>query len=391
LLQPTFRFGADADIALASVMRFAPRWRVRLNELFAGATWRMVAFAAVICLIDAVQDRIEVFTEDPLLVWLPKVVRWFFPSGTLALLLMLSVMAALNLYRKPDVRQSIAVTLAVIAACALGTALKLHRFGRLDREPLLMGGYYYSAISDFVRFYVRYLVIGGLFAASYTMHRRETQRMEALQQTESDRAVLAMQMDEAQLQTLLAQIEPHFLFNTLATVRSLYQSEPAAAASMLDNLSRYLTIALPRMRESESTVGREASMAESYLSIQQIRMGARLTYSIDVSSDLQGAPLPPMMLLTLVENALKHGVGPQPEGGSISITAARKDGQLLLQVADTGRGFAKQLGTGAGLANIRARLAALHGASARLRLGVNSPRGVIATIVLPLADAGAPG
>ncbi len=374
-------------------MRFASKWRVRLNELFAGVTWRMVAVAAVICLIDAVQDRIEVFTRDPLLVWLPKVARFFFTSGTLALLLMLSVMAALNLYRKPGVRQSIAVTVAVIAACALGTALKLHRFGVLYQAPTFSpgGDYYYSGITYFIRFFLRYVVIGGLFAASYTMYRREMQRMEALQQTESDRAVLAQQMDEARLQTLLAQIEPHFLFNTLATVRSLYQSEPAAAASMLDNLSRYLTIALPRMRESESTVGREAAMAESYLSIQQIRMGARLRYSIDVSADLQGAPLPPMMLLTLVENALKHGVGPQPEGGAISITAARKDGQLLLQVADTGRGFAKQLGNGAGLANIRARLAALHGASARLRLGVNSPRGVIATIILPLADAEALG
>jgi hypothetical protein len=82
-------------------MRFAPKWRVRLNELFFFFTWRMVSVAAVICLIDAVQDRIEVFTRDPLLVWLPKVARWFFTSGTLALLLMLSVMAALNLYRKP--------------------------------------------------------------------------------------------------------------------------------------------------------------------------------------------------------------------------------------------------------------------------------------------------
>ena len=372
-------------------MRPAPQWRVRLNELFAGVTWRMVAVAAVICLIDGVQDRIEVFTRTPLLVWLHLVAKFFFTSGTLALLLMLSVMAALNLYQKPGMRQSIAVTLAVIAACALGTALKLHRFGVLYMEPRITGGYYYSGITYFARFFLRYVVIGGLFAASYTMYRREMQRMEALQQTELDRAVLAQQMDEARLQTLLAQIEPHFLFNTLATVRSLYRSEPAAAASMLDNLSRYLTIALPRMRESESTVGREAAMAESYLSIQQIRMGARLRYSIDVSADLQGAPLPPMMLLTLVENALKHGVGPQPEGGAIIITAARKDGQLLLQVADTGRGFAKQLGNGAGLANIRARLAALHGASARLRLGVNSPRGVIATIILPLADAEALG
>ena len=240
-----------------------------------------------------------------------------------------------------------------------------------------------TAHQHFARLFVRYVVMSGLFAASLRC-RREMQRWSS-SATELDRANLAQQMDEARLQALAPQIEPHFLFNTLATVRSLYGAT-RGRASMLDNLSPLPDDRIAAHARVESTVGREAVMAESYLSIQQIRMGARLTYSIDVSADLQGAPLPPMMLLTLVENAIKHGVGPQPEGGTISITAARKDGQLLLQVADTGRGFAKQLGNGAGLANVRARLAALYGASARLRLGVNRPHGVIMTIVLPLAN-----
>lgn len=370
-------------------MPFAPKWRVRLNELFAGITWRMVAVAAVVCLIDAVQDRLSVFVRAPsFLTWLIRSERSFSTSATLAVLLMLGLMAALNLYRKPDARQSIAVAFAVIAACALGTVLKLNRFNMLVNwvPPPMLPGDYASTASVFVWYFVRYATIGALFAASYTMHRREMQRMEELQRTELDRANLTQQMDEARLQALLAQIEPHFLFNTLATVRSLYQSEPAVAASMLDNLSRYLAVALPRMRESDSTFGREAALAEAYLSIQQIRMGTRLKFAIDVPDDLQRAHLPPMMLLTLVENAIKHGIGPLAGGGTIRISAARSDGQLTLQVADTGRGFAKQLGSGAGLANIRARLAALYGASARLRLGVNSPHGVIMTIVLPLAN-----
>jgi sensor histidine kinase YesM len=235
----------------------------------------------------------------------------------------------------------------------------------------------------FVKHFVRYLTIGALFAASVTMYRRERVRNATLLQTEIAQAQLEQQLDEARLQALLAQIEPHFLFNTLANVRSLYQSDPAAAKRMFENLRRYLTVALPRMRESDSTIGREAALAEAYLGIQQIRMGKRLAFSIHVPAHLQHAPLPPMMLLTLVENAIKHGLGQLPEGGTIVIMVSQDNGQLSVRVADSGRGFAKQLGNGAGLANIRARLTALHGEAGRLRLAHNTPRGVTATIIVP--------
>jgi LytS/YehU family sensor histidine kinase len=184
---------------------------------------------------------------------------------------------------------------------------------------------------------------------------------------------------------LQAQIEPHFLFNTLANVRRLYDTDPAAGEAMLDNLMRYLKVALPQMRASESTLGREADLCESYLAIQRIRMGSRLAVAIDVPTALRDASVPPMLVLTLVENAIKHGVGPQREGGSVHLTARRDGARLVLAVADSGQGFVRSSGAGTGLANTRARLAALHGDAAALALGFNEPHGVVATIVLPYA------
>jgi LytS/YehU family sensor histidine kinase len=156
---------------------------------------------------------------------------------------------------------------------------------------------------------------------------------------------------------------------------------------MLDNLMRYLTVALPQMRANDSTLGRETALAEAYLGIQQIRMGSRLSCAVDVPDALRDARLPPMMLLTLAENAIKHGLNPLPEGGSLRICARVEGGELRLEVADSGQGFVKTSGGGTGLSNIRARLSGMYGPGAQLRLGLNEPRGVTATIALPYAIA----
>ncbi len=377
-------------VARGTLPPSAAKWRVALNELFAGITVTIVATAALVCLVDAVQDVLHTVLRSSPGHSVTRILNGFYTTALIALLFMFGVVAALNRHPVPGARQTAAVAMAVIVATAVGTLLKLHWLGLLAVQPQLDGGYYYSdALSHFVQLFVRYLTIGVLFAASFTMYRRERRRTASLHQAEVEQATLGQQLDEARLQTLLAQIEPHFLFNTLANVRGLYQSDPAAAERMLDNLTRYLTVALPRMREPVSTIGREAALAGAYLGIQQIRMGARLTYAIDIPERLYHAALPPMMLLTLVENAIKHGLGQVREGGTITITARESDGQLSLRVSDTGRGFAKYLGNGAGLANIRARLGALHGATASLRLAVNTPRGVTATIMVPMSRVGA--
>jgi hypothetical protein len=139
------------------------------------------------------------------------------------------------------------------------------------------------------------------------------------------------------------------------------------------------------MRESVSTVGQEVELARAYLNILQMRMGKRLAFEIDVPPELMEMPFPPLMLPSLVENAVKHGLEPQREGGMVRIGASAAGGKLRLVVTDTGRGFADAPGAGVGLANIRERLAALYGDAARLTMEANEPHGVVATIEVPAA------
>src|SRR6266850_1088346 len=139
----------------------------------------------------------------------------------------------------------------------------------------------------------------------------------------------------------------------------------------------------PRMRDHDVSLADEIELVSAFLGVQKIRMGARLASSIDVPAPLLEARAPSMMLATLVENAIKHGIGPLAEGGAIRLAAVREGETLVLSVADTGQGFAAASGSGVGLANIRARLGALYGERATLRLEANSPRGVVATVTLP--------
>jgi sensor histidine kinase YesM len=207
---------------------------------------------------------------------------------------------------------------------------------------------------------------------------------------------LKRQLAEAQLKMMQAQVEPHFLFNTLASVDYLIETDPARASRMQKNLIQYLRAALPQMREGTSNLGREILQARSYLEILKVRMDERLQFSIHVPQGLLSATFPPMMLLTLVENAIKHGLEPKPEGGSLSVSAVIADGQLRVAVADSGMGFgvAQRGGTGVGLANVRERLQALYGSAASLIIDANSDGGTIATIAVPYridAFAGAAG
>jgi hypothetical protein len=159
--------------------------------------------------------------------------------------------------------------------------------------------------------------------------------------------------------------------------------DPQRANTLTGHLIMYLRNALPKMRESISTVEQEVELVRSYLNILQMRMGDRLSIEIDVPQNLMSAPFPPLMLPTLVENAIKHGLEPLREGGKVTIRAEERDGVLRMSVADTGRGFAESLGAGVGLENIRERLAGLYGDKAKLTLEANEPKGVVAAIEVP--------
>jgi hypothetical protein len=196
---------------------------------------------------------------------------------------------------------------------------------------------------------------------------------------------LKRQLAEAQLKMMQAQVEPHFLFNTLASVDYLIETDPARASRMQKNLIQYLRAAVPQMRQGTSTLGREIQQCRSYLEILKVRMDERLQFSINVPQGLLSAAFPPMMLLTLVENAIKHGLEPKADGGSLSVSAVVADGKLRVAVADSGMGFgnAQGGGTGVGLANVRERLLALYGPAASLAIDANSDGGTIATILVP--------
>jgi hypothetical protein len=196
---------------------------------------------------------------------------------------------------------------------------------------------------------------------------------------------LKRQLAEAQLKMMQAQVEPHFLFNTLASVDYLIETDPSRASTMQKNLIQYLRAALPQMREGSTTLGKEVSLCRAYLEILKVRMEDRLQFAITVPQGLSSAQFPPMMLQSLVENAIKHGLEPKPEGGSLTLSASVSHGQLCVTVADTGLGFGVGTtgGTGVGLANVRERLRALYGGQARLNVEANTPSGTIATIIVP--------
>lgn len=196
------------------------------------------------------------------------------------------------------------------------------------------------------------------------------------------------QLMQAQMRMLQAQIEPHFLFNTLANVRRLYEVAPAQGRLMLGALIDYLRHVLPGIRRPHSSLGEELELVRSYLQIQQLRMGERLAYRISADPSLLELMLPPLMLATLVENAIKHGLAPLPRGGCVEISATRRNAALEIEVRDDGRGFGgDSAGTGTGLANCHARLQALYGDRAWLRLEAIAPQGVRACLHLPAEAA----
>jgi hypothetical protein len=219
---------------------------------------------------------------------------------------------------------------------------------------------------------------------------RRAQAFAEVKKQEAESANVNRQIVEARLQALQAQVEPHFLYNTLANVQALTEVDPPLANKMVGHLIQYLRAALPKMRETTSTVGQEVDLVRAYLNILKIRMGARLDFEINVPIELNTLPFPPLMLPSLVENAIKHGLEPQREGGRIDVTAVRVGDQIRMVVSDTGRGIGEsptQAGGGVGLSNIRERLQALFGDDGKLILESNSPKGAKATIEVPVSHA----
>lgn len=192
--------------------------------------------------------------------------------------------------------------------------------------------------------------------------------------------------DEARLKLLETQLEPHMLFNTLANLRVLIGVDPVRAQQMLDHMIAYLRATLDASRATTHPLQAEFERLRDYLELMAIRMGPRLTYSLELPPELAGVRVPALLLQPLVENSIQHGLEPKVEGGRIVVRAAREDGALVITVDDTGvgEGHGPSKGPGFGLVQIRERLAALHGAGAALAFGTASD-GAHARITLPIA------
>ncbi len=226
---------------------------------------------------------------------------------------------------------------------------------------------------------------GCVVVAAMILREKHARDQARILRAEAERHQLEKNILQARLQIMQAQVEPHFLFNTLANVQHLVETDAGSASRVLESLIRYLRAALPQMREDATSLGRELEMARAFLEIHRVRMGSRLGFAIEVPESLKGREFPPMMLISLVENAIKHGVDPCCDAGTITIRAEEAGGRLKVSVTDTGEGVMPKKGGGVGLTNIRERLKALYGSSAKLVLEENAPHGVVASIEVPAA------
>ncbi|HRO62228.1 histidine kinase [Thermomonas sp.] len=224
-------------------------------------------------------------------------------------------------------------------------------------------------------------------AISRAITRRIGERRRS-EQASATQTATEKELSEARLHLLHAQVEPHFLYNTLASAQLLTRSDPARAEAMLGHLIQYLRRSLPNAEDEMSTLGTELERALAYLEILKIRMGERLNVQTDIPDELRATPLPAMMLQTLVENAIKHGLEPRTGGGTVWLRARRDDAGVAVTVADDGDGFnSKTSGTGIGLKNVRERLRLRYNGAANLSVAANFPRGVAATLTVPASGA----
>jgi signal transduction histidine kinase len=261
-----------------------------------------------------------------------------------------------------------------LASCALG-AMIFHHPG--DGDPHSLRAFLFNWLALWVP--------AGLVVAIHEVLRQEAMADERARTLRVQDTQLEAELSRARLQLLQAQIEPHFFFNTLAHVELLYRTDARAAERMLDALIDYLESSLPALRSSRSSLSEERALLAAYLEIHRIRLGTRLSYRMRIPRALGAAEVPSMMLLTLVENAIKHGINPLPRGGRIVVQAAQRGAGLEISVTDSGQGLSDGQGGGVGLANLKARLATQFGSSANFDLRSSPDQGTSAVLSLPLS------
>ena len=293
-------------------------------------------------------------------------------------LMLLFAFTAAGAWRQAVVPRWAAQVMAVAAAAMLSPLLV---------QMLTFGGDFFAFLGSkgHVRGYMMVMFIsifvGSLFALGALYSERDAQvRAQALQ-FELERETLQRQAADARLNLMTAQIQPHFLLNTLANVQELVESGSPRAVPVFRSLIDYLRAAVPHLQQGVATLGDEERLVRAYLDLMQMRMPDRLTHTVDIDPQLRGMRFPAMALLTLVENAIRHGIDPSVDSGRVEVGARRIDADTVhLWVADTGVGMSEHAGEGTGLANLNARLRASFGDDARLDLSEQIPHGLRADI-----------
>lgn len=283
-------------------------------------------------------------------------------------------------------RAWIRYVVATIICVGVSTAL-LHALALRLPVPALVGWYWPESQRSTDAFvFANFLLLGGLAVFVYVRLRRVKRIQAAFERAELARAGAGRQVLTSRLATMQARVEPTFLFSTLGQIEALHERDVAGADRMLDDLIDYLRAALPQLRGDPSTLARECELADAWLRIVRTRMGSRLEFEIAIADGVGAARFPPMLLLPLIDNAVRHGLEPLPLGGKVEVHAAGDNDRLWLTISDNGLGNLMMLREGHGLMSLRERLAGLYGRDATLALRATRPHGITATIEVPRHD-----
>lgn len=298
-------------------------------------------------------------------------------SEAIGLLSCFFVVSMRNIFRPEHL---LLVVLSDFSSLILGYIL-----GRLSAALLL--GHDLSFFFNQFDFTVKTLAISlsaGFMITYFFMLNTKMSEVEVMAQEERIRRLTSEKgLAEANLKLLQAQIEPHFLFNTLSNIMTLLDRDSEKGKTMLADLTHYLRLSLSMTRQEKTTVGQEMALIEDYLRIYQVRMGERLRFDIDIPDEIRELPLHPMLIQPLVENAIRHGLEPEIKGGEIRITGSIQGSILRFEIIDNGAGLYENSSSGMGIDNVRRRLEAIYGDKGRLILKDNIPTGVNATIEVP--------
>jgi signal transduction histidine kinase len=348
-----------------------PRSSLNAPSLLAALTLRRVMVAIVLAI--SVAAALNPLFVTPFVVLLGRTL-------VIAMVLLLVFIAA-GLWQQKWIPSWLMRVLAVAIAAPIATFVVYLPAVGGDVSAVLA---HEGRVSGFMLIAGCSLVIAPLLALSALYRERDAQARSQSLQFALEKTTLERQALDARLQLLHAQIEPHFLFNTLANVQELVDSGSPQAPVVLKSLIAYLRAAMPRLNEDDASLGTEVGLVRAYLELMHMRMPDRLSFDVAVPEELLAMRFPTMALLTLVENAIRHGIDPSEQGGRIEVGAARDaERALRIWVADTGIGMSEKAAPGTGLTNLRARLKAFYGESARLELVEQGPRGLRAELVIP--------